>query len=115
MQFCDTCGSILSKETPSTGNIIFRCRCMKTFPSTADDTLMAEEYTEEAKMELKHEVFIENSPFDPAGQIVLKDCPNCPLDFMTLIIPGENQMSMYTCSCGCRISHEEYIKSANNK
>lgn len=108
MQFCPTCESKMAKITPSTGNIIFQCRCLQTVDGDDDDTLMAGEYLESTGSELKHEVFVESSPFDPAAQIVLKDCPNCPLDFMIMIVPGENQVSMYTCSCGYKISRRDY-------
>ena len=112
MRFCNICGSILSKTTQNSGTIIFICRCLQTIPSVEDDTLMAEEYMDSAKLELKHQAFIDNSPYDPAAQIVLKDCPNCPMDFMTLIVPSANQMSMFTCSCGIKITNEEYNKVA---
>jgi predicted RNA-binding Zn-ribbon protein involved in translation (DUF1610 family) len=76
-----------------------------------DDTLMMEEYLETAESNQKHDVFIENSPFDPAGKIVLKDCPSCGLNFMTMSRIGVNETTMYACSCGYIATHEEYMKT----
>lgn len=111
MKFCPTCGSMMTKITPPTGNIIFKCNCQETVEGNNDDTLMAEEYIESSSIASKHEVFIKNSPFDPAGLTVLEKCPKCHLDFMTMIIPGSDQVTMYTCVCGYEATRDEYVKT----
>ncbi len=100
MKFCPICDSVMTKITTISGLIVFQCRCQKTIEGTAEDSLMFEDDAEYNASELKHEVFIENAPYDLAGHTVLKDCPRCSLNFMTMIIPGDNQMAMYVCMCG---------------
>lgn len=106
MQFCPICDSVMTKITTSSGQIIFQCHCQQIIEGSPDDTLIAEENLEYTGTDLKHEVFIENSPFDLAANIVLKDCPKCKLNFMTMIITGDNQQSMYTCTCGYKTSNQ---------
>lgn len=99
----------MAKSTTATGAIVFRCRCQYTIDGEPDDTLMAEEYLE-IQSNLKHDVFIENAPFDAAANIVMKDCPNCGLNFMVMIRVGANETTMYSCSCNFRATHAEYMK-----
>ena len=113
MKFCPVCEAVMSKSTTPQGMIIFYCRCQLVIDGKPDDTLMAEEYLETAESNLKHEVFIENAPFDPAGNIVLKDCPKCNLNFLTMIRIGTNETTMYACSCGYSATHTEYMKDFN--
>lgn len=100
----------MSKNTSAAGNVVFLCRCQLIIEGDADDSLMAEEYLETTESDQKHEVFIENSPFDAAANVVLKDCPKCKLNFMVMIRIGVNETSMYTCSCGFIATHDEYNK-----
>jgi len=109
MKFCPECSSVMAKSTTATGAIVFRCRCQYTIDGEPDDTLMAEEYLE-IQSNLKHDVFIENAPFDAAANIVMKDCPNCGLNFMVMIRVGANETTMYSCSCNFRATHAEYMK-----
>lgn len=110
MRFCTQCESVMTKNATTNG-IVYHCRCQLIVEGQPDDTLMAEEYLETAESNLKHDVFIENSPFDPAANIVLKDCPQCGLNFMILIRIGVNETTMYSCSCGYRATNEEYMKT----
>lgn len=101
MTFCGDCGSILKKNTTANSAIDFICgRCAKKYPGTAEDTLMYEEYLATGESMLRHEVFIENSAFDQARNIVNRDCAGCRRDYMTVIMVGENENVMYTCVCG---------------
>lgn len=115
MKFCPVCESLMTKSTSATGLIVFQCRCQLVIEGQPDDTLMAEEYLETAESNLKHEVFIENSPFDPAGNKVLRNCLRCGLDFLTMIRIGTNETTMYTCSCGFQATHEEYMQKFNSE
>ena len=110
LQFCRECESVMTKNTTAVGVIVYQCRCLLTIEGRPDDTLMAEGYLETTKSDLKHNVFIENSPFDAAGNIVLKDCPECGLNFLTMIRIGETLKTMYACSCGYRATHDEYMR-----
>lgn len=99
---------MLTKVTMPSGTIIFQCRCQQTYDGTAEDTLMAEEYLESNTLESKHAVFIENSAYDAAANIVLVDCPNCGLDYLTMILTGEDLVSMYTCICGYKSTRRDH-------
>jgi predicted RNA-binding Zn-ribbon protein involved in translation (DUF1610 family) len=77
-------------------------------PGKPEDTLMYEEHMNTNMSNLRHGVFVENSPHDRARNIVMKDCPNCGLNFMTQIMPGEEMATIYTCDCGYKISHSQY-------
>ncbi len=115
MSFCIQCGSVMSKIISLSGEIQFQCRCLMIYPGTPDDSLLLEGYIETAESEGKHDVLIEQSPFDPAANIVRKDCPECGIDFMTMIRIGINETTMYTCSCGCNLTHNQYMKAINTK
>jgi len=103
---------MLTKATLPAGNIVFQCRCQQTYDGDADDTLMDEEYLESNTLESKHVVFIENSAFDPAANTVLIDCPQCGLDFLTLILTGEDMVAMYTCTCGYKATRRDHLARA---
>jgi len=103
-KFCSDCGSLLSAIT-GTGELMFVCRCGKSYPSTPEDSLRAEEFVEGAQ---KYAVFIENSAYDTAGKRVAKSCPKCRSPVVTQIYIGSAESVMYTCTCGERYSIKEY-------
>lgn len=109
MRFCRECESVMTKSTTATGNIVFQCRCQLTEDGQPDDTLMYEEYMT-AIDHGTHEVFIENAPYDPAGNVVLKDCPQCGLNFMVMVRIGERETTVFSCSCSYRATYDEYMK-----
>jgi DNA-directed RNA polymerase subunit M/transcription elongation factor TFIIS len=115
MKFCPECQSLMSKTTTPSGNILFHCRCQLVIDGGDDDSLMAEQYLETAESNHKHDVFIENSPYDQAGNIIEIDCPDCGLNFMTMVRIGVRETVMYTCSCSCIITREEYIRKVGKK
>lgn len=92
--------------------IVFTCRCLRTENGEADDTLMFEEFSE-TPSDQAHGILIENSPFDPAGHVVLKDCPQCGLNFLILVIVAD--VTLYTCSCGYRVKHIDYVLAQEKK
>ena len=81
---------------------------MEQYPGAPADSLMAEGYFESSEMSSKHEVFIQNSPYDLARNIVKKDCPGCKLNFITMIRVGSQETLIFTCDCGYRATLEEY-------
>ena len=101
MKFCDQCGQIMKKEPLITGRVVFQCKCQR-IEGGRDDTLMDFGQLETTDSTLQHEVFIDNSAFDPAANIVKKDCPECGLDYLRIIRVGINEVTMYTCTCGYR-------------
>ncbi len=114
MKFCDECGSVMSKNTSITGAIIFVCPCMRQVTGGPDDTLMATG-TIGVENTMSYTVFIEQSALDPAGNRVFAECPQCKIDFMTMIQVGENLTTMYTCDCGYRTTYDAHIKRTAEK
>lgn len=108
MKFCEKCGSVMQKNTTATGEVVFQCKCQQ-INGGPDDTLMAEGYIETSEAAQKHMVFIENSSYDPAANVILRDCPSCGLNYLTLIRVGVNETTMYSCSCGYLATHSEYM------
>ncbi len=109
MNFCEQCQTCLDKEILKTGVIMFTCSCGVTKLGTNNDTLILEEFPEMADMTQKYDAFIESSAHDPAGYIIKVDCPECHVDFMTLIRVGANETVMYTCTCGYVTTYADYI------
>jgi predicted RNA-binding Zn-ribbon protein involved in translation (DUF1610 family) len=96
----------LSLDTPY--GIVFECRCKNVIAGTPSDTLMFEMYMNTGMSNLKHEIFISNAAFDPARNLVNKDCPDCGINFLTMIMPGEEMITIYTCTCGYKSTYAEY-------
>lgn len=115
MKFCNICRSIMIKNTRPDGSIMFDCRCGNSEMGTADDTLIIEKYLETNESLSKHDVFLENAPFDQAANIVLKDCPQCSLNFLIMTRIGTSESVVYVCTCGYRASHAEYIETLVKK
>jgi hypothetical protein len=105
----------MDKEITQAQKIAFTCLCGNSIDSEPADTLMYEEYLEAEDNNPKHEIFIENSAHDPAGYTIKKDCPQCNMDFMTMIILGSNETVIYTCTCGFRITRSDYEANILNK
>ncbi len=114
MKFCDECGSVMIKNTTATGAIVFACHCMRQVAGGPDDTLMATG-TIGVENTMSYTVFIEQSALDPAANRAFAECPQCKLDFMTMIQVGENLTTMYTCDCGYRTTYDAYMKQMAEK
>lgn len=99
MRFCPECESKLTKTTTPTG-ISFHCHCSIIIEGSPDDTLMYEENMSRDNSANTHSAFIENAPYDLAGNTIYEDCPKCKLNFVTLIRTGVDETSMRVCSCG---------------
>lgn len=100
----------MTKSTSTTGLIKYTCRCQYPLDGVPDDTLMAEGYLETEESNLKYEAFVESAPFDPAANIVMLDCPQCGLNYLTMVRIGISEMTMYVCTCGYRATHAEYMQ-----
>ena len=108
MRFCVECGSMMTKVTSTDGQIIFSCRCLLVEEGTPEDTLMEEELLESNENTNQHAVLVENAAFDTAANIVMKDCPKCRLNFMTMIHFGSNETTMFTCTCGFKTTQNGF-------
>jgi DNA-directed RNA polymerase subunit M/transcription elongation factor TFIIS len=114
MKFCEKCGSVMQKNTTAAGDIVFQCKCQQ-IAGTSDDTLMAEGFVETGEAAQKHMVFIENSSHDPAANIIMRDCPKCNLNYLTLIRVGVNETTMYSCTCGYLATHAQHMEEFASK
>ncbi len=114
MNFCRECGSVMTKTTTAPGGILFVCRCQRQELGGPNDTLMLAGYVADVKS-TEHNVFIEQSPYDAAANIIFADCPDCHIDFMVMIQVGKDLTTMYTCDCGYRDTYENYMKNINIK
>lgn len=101
------------EKHPVEGEVMFQCSCDRVVGGP-DDTLMDSEYPNTSGSIASHAVFIENSAFDTAANIVMKDCPDCGLNFLTMVLVGANDVTMYTCTCGFRATHLEYVALQRN-
>ncbi len=97
MKFCKICSSLLSAHT--TGELTFHCICQQVYPSTLEDTLRFEMNLTTKDSIDKYATFIENSAFDLCGNKVEKTCI-CGIPFMTMSYIGEEEIPIYTCTCG---------------
>jgi DNA-directed RNA polymerase subunit M/transcription elongation factor TFIIS len=109
MRFCPICESRMIKDT-TTGQIIFKCNCSNKMDGKPEDTLMYEEHLEARHSNLKHEVFIENAPYDPAAFIIKEPCLNCSLPYLTSIRVGVQEQVIYVCRCGFKSTYADYVK-----
>jgi hypothetical protein len=103
----------MQKTTTAVGEVVFQCKCQQV-NGGPDDTLMAEGFIEAGEAAQKHMVFIENSPYDPAANVIMRDCPNCKLNYLTLIRVGVNETTMYSCTCGYLATHTQYMQAQPN-
>ena len=111
MKFCKYCGSRMTKTADTqTGQITYKCICANVEIGAPEDTLMAEEvFLESSSLAIYHDL-IENSPYDTAGSKTMKKCPDCGINFLTLIRISDQEIVMYTCTCGFKSTHDNYVK-----
>jgi len=60
---------------------------------------------------IKYETLISKVPFDHAANIVLNDCPKCDSRIMALVRISENNITMYSCVCGYKVSVNDYLRN----
>lgn len=106
MNFCPQCETILTKKPTNDNKIIFVCKCSLTIEGTAADTLMY--HRTNTNKGAKHQVMIENAPYDDAGNKVFISCKKCMLPFTTKVLLVDVGVTYYTCSCGFIVSHQDY-------
>jgi DNA-directed RNA polymerase subunit M/transcription elongation factor TFIIS len=100
MRFCQ-CGNIMEKHITPQQEIVFRCSCGETAPAAQDDCLLYEE-AERMNDLTKHEIMIENAPYDAARCLVAKSCPQCKIDRITQVFIQGSMVTFYVCDCGYR-------------
>jgi DNA-directed RNA polymerase subunit M/transcription elongation factor TFIIS len=106
LNFCTECKNLL-QPTTYTGQLKFKCICGKTYDSTPEQTLRAEENLNAAVSNQKYITMIENSPHDLAGQKVAIECKKCYIPFLTLCYISNACVPIYICSCGAKYSASE--------
>ncbi len=101
MDFCPECQAYMIKNITQNNEIVFECTsCSISFNGNDDDTLLDEDFLEVSLADSVHGQFVDNSAFDEAANIVMRDCKKCGLNFMTKIRIGILQNTNYTCTCG---------------
>lgn len=108
MKFCPICESKMVKNTV-TGAIQFVCRCTQVIPGGPEDTLMSEGVDSGTNL-IKYQVFMENAAHDLAAYRIEEPCSQCNAPFLTMIRVGITEQVLYVCTCGFKITHEEYKK-----
>lgn len=99
MKFCKDCSSILTPK--ATGDkLVFICICGNQYDATPEDTLRIHRIIDASESTQKFHMFMENASFDPAANIVKKECPQCKLGYMTRVYVGQNVSLYYVCECG---------------
>lgn len=100
LKFCDVCSSRFTKRTTEKG-VVFECVCGNTREGKPEDSLMFEVNLRSGNdVMIKQETFIQLAAHDPAGLKVAQDCPQCKMDYMTMIRIGDTEKAIYTCDCG---------------
>ena len=99
MKFCTECSSILTPR-PIGDKLMFICICGNQYDATPDDTLRMHIIVDASESNQKFDVFVENACYDPAANIVKRNCPKCKRDYMTRIYVGTNATLLYVCECG---------------
>jgi hypothetical protein len=101
------------QKSTATGQIVFTCECRNPvggIPGTPEDTLMYAEYPEAGKSNLKYETFIENAPYDPAANRILRACPKCRLPYLVSIRVGVAEQVLYVCECGFKSTYVDFVR-----
>lgn len=112
--FCPDCNSLMDKST-ETGEIVFKCTCSKTLTGTPVDSLMYEQVLVSANDIVKYGDMMKNALRDHARNIEFRQCPKCPLPFMTTIRVGLHEALYYLCECGYIGTREQYTADSAKK
>ena len=99
MRFCEVCGRVMARDTAS-GAVVFRCSCGREQPGGPEDARIAGEDLGAGEITSMYEALIRTAPFDPAIQLVARDCADCGRDYMARLRVGEAEVIIYRCKCG---------------
>ena len=97
MKFCSVCAHAIKRNV--SGQIRFICECGNTEIATLDDMCLSTQTYLGEHVEGQFDILIRNAALDPASTKILKDCPECDLDFMTQVRIGDDKF-VSVCECG---------------
>ena len=87
------------KRETYTGSVNFRCpTCQNLVPGNEYDVA----YLQSSRTDTTiggYNNLIKNTPNDPAGLKIKKDCDKCGLDFMSMLRLGASEKIVYRCGC----------------
>ena len=89
----------MARDT-SSGAVVFRCFCGARVEGTPDDARIAGDILHAGETEEMYRRLIRNAAFDRVNQVVLRDCPECGLDYMTQVRVGAREVVVWVCKCG---------------
>lgn len=98
-KFCPDCEQLLTRET-SSGAVRFQCYCGYQEEGGPADALIASETLNAGDTVAMYGRLIRNAAHDRISQQVRADCPQCKVDYMTLVRVGDNEIPVWTCKCG---------------
>lgn len=101
MRFCEVCDRAMVRNI-STGKVVYRCVCGNSIPGAPHEARLGGASFTTAETTEMYERLISNAPADRTGQLVLRDCTACGLNYMTLLRIGPAETIIYACKCGYR-------------
>lgn len=111
MELCSICHNKMARITRAGARPIieFQCSC-GTREASASDSLIAEDFVGDRDLEQKYETALERVVHMPARYEIKQDCPECNMDYMTLVFRGTAMKSEMRCSvCGARAPYSRNI------
>lgn len=99
MRFCPKCDLCMRRRTAS-GKVVYWCPCGVEEPGDASDARIGGNVLGAGQTPMIYYHLIRTASFDRTNQLVERQCPNCPLDYMTQIRVGDAEIIIYTCKCG---------------
>lgn len=103
MKFCPSCSRVLVRQVVG-DNITFQCpTCGETVKPSADDSLIFRPTGQKEDASILYQGIIRSAARDRVNAQVAKECPECGLDYMTLIRVGQEESVIFKCKCGKEI------------
>ena len=99
MHICPECGRVMTRNT-SSGSVTFVCYCGIVSEGTPEDARIAGDVLHAGETEEMYRRLIRNAPYDRVNQQVMKECPECGIDYMTQIRVGGREVVVWVCVCG---------------
>jgi DNA-directed RNA polymerase subunit M/transcription elongation factor TFIIS len=99
MRFCDNCGRAMARDA-SSGSVVFRCECGQEAQGGPHDARVAGSILGTSEVAGMYDRLIRTAPKDRTNQLVQHPCPDCGLDYRTLVRVGSAEVVIFRCKCG---------------
>ena len=86
------------------GAVVFKCVCGAEEPGRPEDARIGGGTTGAGDVSEMYRRLIQSAPFDRTCQRVLRNCPECGLDYMVQIRVGDDESIIYRCKCGYEVA-----------